>query len=266
MSNGTIRRWEGTGFVPAVYVAPEFSFADFNPHLWIDASQEVGDAIRIAPTDRSSSTIDMGSAVGISGVSALPELQANKLNGKSGLHFDGAAMAATNSILDLTGGVTVFMLVEYEPGNGTYNGPIAFSYGGAGADVYWAFDEYLTIRAAASDYISVDVVVVPGMGSVNNRPLIHNIQLDAAGARLVMNGIIVTETITSGTPHGPTPANRVVLGVGYPAGPLHGTIYEVAICPTVSVSDAQKLEGYMAWKWGVQANLPGAHPYKSAAP
>jgi hypothetical protein len=28
----------------------------------------------------------------------------------------------------------------------------------------------------------------------------------------------------------------------------------------------ETVEGYLAWKWGLQANLPGGHPYKSAAP
>lgn len=31
-------------------------------------------------------------------------------------------------------------------------------------------------------------------------------------------------------------------------------------------SSIQRLEGYLAWKWGLQANLPSNHPYKSAAP
>jgi len=31
-------------------------------------------------------------------------------------------------------------------------------------------------------------------------------------------------------------------------------------------TDRQKLEGYLAWKWGLQASLPSDHPYKSAAP
>jgi hypothetical protein len=30
--------------------------------------------------------------------------------------------------------------------------------------------------------------------------------------------------------------------------------------------EQQKAEGYLAWKWGLQANLPAGHPYKSAAP
>jgi hypothetical protein len=34
----------------------------------------------------------------------------------------------------------------------------------------------------------------------------------------------------------------------------------------LSADDRQKLEGYLAWKWGTQARLPAAHPYKAAAP
>lgn len=28
----------------------------------------------------------------------------------------------------------------------------------------------------------------------------------------------------------------------------------------------RKAEGYLAWKWGLQGNLPSNHPYKNAAP
>lgn len=35
---------------------------------------------------------------------------------------------------------------------------------------------------------------------------------------------------------------------------------------TLSTTDRQKLEGYLAHKWGIAANLPSDHPYKTAAP
>ena len=35
---------------------------------------------------------------------------------------------------------------------------------------------------------------------------------------------------------------------------------------TLPVADEAKVEGYLAWKWGIQASLPAGHPYKSAAP
>ena len=48
---------------------------------------------------------------------------------------------------------------------------------------------------------------------------------------------------------------------------LSGVIAEVVVVQTaMSDADRWKLEGYLAWKWGIQANLPADHPYKSAAP
>jgi len=44
-------------------------------------------------------------------------------------------------------------------------------------------------------------------------------------------------------------------------------ISEVVGCNTkLSTEDRQKLEGYLAWKWGLVANLPVDHPYKSTPP
>ncbi len=34
----------------------------------------------------------------------------------------------------------------------------------------------------------------------------------------------------------------------------------------VSTAERERLEGYLAWKWGLQASLPGAHPYASQSP
>jgi hypothetical protein len=35
---------------------------------------------------------------------------------------------------------------------------------------------------------------------------------------------------------------------------------------TTSVADRQRIEGYLAWKWGIVANLPVGHPYKTKPP
>lgn len=46
-------------------------------------------------------------------------------------------------------------------------------------------------------------------------------------------------------------------------GPL-GEI--VAVSDVLSTADRQKLEGYLAWKWGLESNLPIGHPYKTTPP
>jgi len=45
-----------------------------------------------------------------------------------------------------------------------------------------------------------------------------------------------------------------------------GGIGEYIIATGLSESDRQKLEGYLAHKWGLTANLPSDHPYKTVAP
>ncbi|CAB4200295.1 hypothetical protein UFOVP1355_38 [uncultured Caudovirales phage] len=40
----------------------------------------------------------------------------------------------------------------------------------------------------------------------------------------------------------------------------------VVVLSTVSATDTQRVEGYLAWKWGLEANLPVDHPYKNAPP
>jgi len=47
---------------------------------------------------------------------------------------------------------------------------------------------------------------------------------------------------------------------------LNGFLGEVVIVDNFSLPDIQKLEGYLAHKWGLVANLPEGHPYKSATP
>ena len=40
----------------------------------------------------------------------------------------------------------------------------------------------------------------------------------------------------------------------------------IIVSGTLSTGDRQKMEGYLAWKWGLQANLPSNHPYKLSPP
>ena len=59
-----------------------------------------------------------------------------------------------------------------------------------------------------------------------------------------------------------------VLGRGTPAySYLNGFISEiVATNELLSTTDRQRLEGYLAHKWGLIANLPGGHPFKFTPP
>lgn len=53
-------------------------------------------------------------------------------------------------------------------------------------------------------------------------------------------------------------------GTPQPANIVDGYIAEALI--TTDTTNHQKTEGYLAWKWGLQSNLPSGHPYKNIAP
>jgi hypothetical protein len=62
-------------------------------------------------------------------------------------------------------------------------------------------------------------------------------------------------------------ATSLILGMRQDGGTqCNGYVGEVIACPTILATDRQKVEGYFAWKWGLQANLPAGHPYKAAPP
>ena len=45
-----------------------------------------------------------------------------------------------------------------------------------------------------------------------------------------------------------------------------GDFEHLFICQNLALADIQKLEGWLAWKYGIQAQLPLSHPYRNAQP
>ena len=46
-----------------------------------------------------------------------------------------------------------------------------------------------------------------------------------------------------------------------------GNISEIVLYSTIiSITSRQQVEGYLAWKWGIQGSLPISHPYRFAPP
>ena len=48
---------------------------------------------------------------------------------------------------------------------------------------------------------------------------------------------------------------------------FNGRVFEIVLASgVISTTDRQKLEGYLAWKWGLTGNLPSNHPFKNNPP
>ena len=88
--------------------------------------------------------------------------------------------------------------------------------------------------------------------------------------RYVVNG--TARTVTGGI-NSPLVADAtgLYLGSDYATAvnPNGGADFRELIVTThaeMTLEMQQKIEGYLAWKWGIQDNLPSAHPYKNNAP
>lgn len=54
--------------------------------------------------------------------------------------------------------------------------------------------------------------------------------------------------------------------IGWTSGVIQCDVGEVVSWFDDDEGIRQKMEGYLAWKWGLESTLPGGHPYKDAAP
>jgi len=81
--------------------------------------------------------------------------------------------------------------------------------------------------------------------------------------RYYVDGSAVHTLIANTVAFGTTPA----IGAGYYNDYFDGQLAEVIDCnEALTTTERQLIEGYLAWKFGLQANLPSGHPYEGAAP
>ena len=86
---------------------------------------------------------------------------------------------------------------------------------------------------------------------------------DSTNARLMVDGAEIKQFLYDNS----TANNPVYLGTRPGLTPnLNATIYEAICLLNSSDDDRQKAEGYLAHKYGIQANLPSDHPHKTIAP
>jgi hypothetical protein len=93
---------------------------------------------------------------------------------------------------------------------------------------------------------------------------IFGCELSGSSIRIRLNGGAETATATGNTSSNATS----VLAIGRSFGALlDGKIGEVIFFDSaLSAGNRQRVEGYLAHKWGLSGNLPNDHPYKNSAP
>jgi hypothetical protein len=98
-------------------------------------------------------------------------------------------------------------------------------------------------------------------GLVTTSPLL-NVFIFGSSAALFQNGTQQYTGSATFTTGGITVGNRFTLNESWPGHICELTIHNSSL----TTLQRQQVEGYLAWKWGLQANLPGNHPYKLFPP
>lgn len=80
-------------------------------------------------------------------------------------------------------------------------------------------------------------------------------------------GVAVKNNVDTPTINSSSPLSALRIGSGVSTGFLLGDIGEIVIRTGVDTTETRQLmEGYLAWKWGLQTSLPSDHPYRNGAP
>jgi hypothetical protein len=191
-----------------------------------------------------------------------PAYTSSGLNGKNVLTF--ADDFLSNASVDWGDSASSVFLVLGATGSGTFRNIIAtgtgltnqWGYGITNANAYAIFQIAVGSQAFSVTPSITDILCFTSAGRVST----------SVSATLTTNGTLNGTQTRSGA--GLTSTAGIIIGSNNSVSePFTGFIGEVVLVPEiVSTNTRQQMEGYLAHKWGLTANLPSDHPYKTNAP
>lgn len=240
----------------------------FNPstidglNLWLDgqysSSVELSNNLVSTWNDRSGQNNDFVKYDG-----TIRYAKPSGINNRPAIHFETAPSTYLYKEFNIapTNELSLFMIV-YHVSNVTGNSELFYSNAGPTVPGYAYFDLFnntnssglLSINIGDEDQVSTDT---------NIRQSISLVEVIATGtADVYVNGTQTNNDIVRGALSLNNEIKWAISG-----GAFKGYIGEVITYPSgLSDLNRQRIEGYLAWKWGIQNNLPNNQPYKTAPP
>jgi hypothetical protein len=226
---------------------------------------------------------------------ARPTYSASTLNSKAVFTFGGsqhltsASAASTWNFMHTTGGCTFWLVGKA----GSVSNPqteyfLLGNNAGASSNIGHLF-YYSDIDngGGKNNDLAVDFVTRGQSGTFNtlnlstnnalaaNAPFLASVARDPGNATaaerstIYINGSTPIKLNTStGVASSANATHALQIGAaGNNAAPLTGYISEIIITSSIATTDTrQRIEGYLAHKWGLTANLPNDHPFKVNVP
>jgi len=242
-----------------------FTPADIATELWLDASDagtitESGGAVSQLD-DKSGNARHATQGIGVD----QPTTNASGINGKPSLSFfTGDELSSPVPSGTFPNGMTIFMvLTKLHYGGTNANHPFqrmlgskASPFRGRWSDVSNGYWNHRYIGDGTNETSSWRV---GNNFPPINTPLIHSIRFDDTNYTESTDGTDIATKVHGGT-YGDN-ATTIVIGNSYNEYEM-GEI--IAVDGILSESDRQKLEGYLAHKWGIA--LASGHPYELSPP
>lgn len=209
-------------------------------------------------TDKSGQSHDLTNATS----GERPTYKTSVLNSLAVADFDGGDRLFRASFAIGTGTGFAFGAVYKITASGSY--PMLMVYKAATG---WEARHDASTRKPSFILNNAAAIVTDGTALALDTWLIRVDVFDDTGntAGVYINGVKVEES-TGVSVSAPTATENLYLGGRSDGFYLTGQVADAVVCNTLSVADREKLEGYWAHRFGLAANLPGDHPYKSAAP
>jgi hypothetical protein len=183
--------------------------------------------------------------------------------------------ATQNSIATLSGDATDFMNLPTmvgltaatmfcvakknndPPGAASSAGPV-FSTGTSGTNTQWPFTDGVIYDGNGSNTRKTVGNPTPSLASY----FVASIRSAANDYEFLLNGTSLVQLAVNTVAFSATPT---IMSSG--TSHFNGLVGEIIIYSTaLSQANRQKVEGYLAWRWGIQSVLPVGHPYKLASP
>lgn len=207
-----------------------------------------------------------------------PVVVSADLNGLDVIAFDGTSgtmeMEISTALFQNLAGAAIFIVYKFTSGPGTLNAGVVVGHNNAGSTRLGIFG------GATSGKIQTTARRLDGDTGINALAatdystgwVIQDSVADWTGGNLYnyVNGALDgSNTFATAGNTSNTAANQRLRIAGFTGSsnfaPIRiGEIVILQSTPTLDIR--QKMEGYLAHKWGLTANLPSGHPYKSVAP
>jgi hypothetical protein len=237
-----------------------------NLNLWLDgqhsSSVELSNNLVSIWNDRSGQNNHFNRSGG-----TITYAEPSGINNRPAIYFQTAPSTYLSRTFNIapTNELSLFMIV-YHVSNVAGNSELFYSNAGPTSPGYAYFDLFSNTNTPSgllSFNIGNETQVSTGVdikGSVNLVEVIIN-NNEAGSAQAFVNG-----TSIPSIPRGPLDlSNNITWAIS--GGAFIGYIGEVITYTfDTTTTNRQRIEGYLAWKWGIQNNLPTNQPYKTAPP